>query len=57
MLRSFAAHADGAAHGGGIAGVGQQVDQHLGEALGVAFDNVLWLAEVEEVHVDAALVQ
>ncbi|MDT4797375.1 hypothetical protein FQZ97_299770 [compost metagenome] len=57
MFRRFAAHADGAAGRGGVAGVGQQVDQHLGEALGIAFDDMMRIAEVEEAHLDAALVQ
>src|SRR5690606_16024196 len=50
LLGHFAVDADDAARLGGVAGVGEQIDQHLGKTLGIAFGQMLRVAEVEVLH-------
>ena len=57
MLTHSAAHTHGAAGRGCVAGVGKQVDQHLGQALGITLCPVIRVAEVEELYFEIAPVQ
>lgn len=57
MFRGFAADPDRAARRAGVASIGEQVDQHLGQALRVSLDPVRRIAEVEELYFDATPVQ
>src|SRR5690606_20308340 len=57
VLVRFAAHPHGAAGRRGVTGIGEQVDQHLGQTLGVALDPVVGVAEVEELYFEIAPVQ
>src|SRR3990167_2734529 len=57
VLVGFGFDPNGAAWLGGIAGIGQQVDQYLGQALSIPGDQVLGVAEVEELHVNAVAVE
>ncbi|MCY1405651.1 hypothetical protein D9M71_208960 [compost metagenome] len=57
MLACFALDPHLAAGRRGIAGVGQQVDQYLGQALRVTLDPVIGVAQVEKLHFEVAPVQ
>src|SRR3990167_1228501 len=57
VFRGFGSDADRGAGWRGIPGVGQQVDQHLGETLRVAVNPVIGVAQIEEFHFDAAPIE
>ena len=57
LFGDFAAYSDGAAGLRCVAGIGQQVDQYLSEALRVSLGHMTGVAEVKKAHLGAVAVE